>query len=68
MTESKALKQANLDQQETVTSGISMCEVCLEIESVAIRFTNNLNFMKPTTNVCKSCLKRLIEKCDKPSK
>jgi hypothetical protein len=65
MTEKEAKKQAELDRQETVTVGVSMCDVCLELDSTAVRLTNNLNYMKPTTNICKGCLRRLLEKCDK---
>ena len=65
MTEKEARKKADLDKQEQTTLGMSMCEICLELTSVSIRFTNNLNFMRPTTNICKGCLKKKKKKCDK---
>lgn len=65
MTEKEAVKQAELTSQETVTIGVSMCDVCLDLDTQAIRVTNNLSVMKPTTNICKKCLKRLLEKASK---
>jgi hypothetical protein len=65
MTEKEAKKQALLQEQETITRATAMCEVCLELDELTIRFTNNLNYMKPTTNICRTCIRRLNEKIEK---